>query len=90
MSLRIRYGSALSDNAALYKDLIEKASARPDENFVILVPEQASLTVQQEMIRLAENHALFNIDVLTFNRLFYRVFRDLGTPGKNVLRTRGS
>ena len=47
----------------------------------MLVPEQASLSAQQDLVRLHPRHALTNVDVLTFNRLAYRVFEDLAEPG---------
>jgi len=86
MSLHILYGSALSGRAEkLYDTVFERAERFPARNFIVLVPEQASLTVQQALIERSPRHALLNIDVLTFNRLCFRVFEETGEKGRDIL-----
>ena len=78
MSLQLYYGSSQSNRTAfIYEEVLKEAELHPDKRYILLVPEQASLITQKEMIVKSHNHALFNIDVLTFNRLAYRVFEDL-------------
>ncbi len=90
MALTILFGSSISvKNETLYDTILREASAHPECSYVLLVPEQASLYTQEEMIRRSENHALMNIDVLTFNRLSYRVFEELHEPGKQILDDTG-
>ena len=90
MSLTLLYGSSVSRRTEqLYETLIQASIAQPERSFIMLVPEQASLSVQQELVRLHPRHALTNVDVLTFNRLAYRVFQDLSEPGKGLLDDTG-
>ncbi|MBR6321381.1 MAG: hypothetical protein IKR59_00805, partial [Lachnospiraceae bacterium] len=81
MALTILYGSSISvKTEKLYDRILREAALHPERSYVLLVPEQASLYVQGEMVRRAPSHALLNIDILTFNRLAYRVFSDF--PGE--------
>ena len=52
-------------------------------------PGDLSLMTQQALVDMHPNHALFNIDVLTFNRLSYRVFSEMKVSTKNVLSENG-
>ena len=90
MSLQLYYGSSQSNRTAfIYEEVLKEAELHPDKRYILLVPEQASLITQKEMIVKSHNHALFNIDVLTFNRLAYRVFEDLNESEANVLNDTG-
>lgn len=90
MALKIVYGSALSDREnEIYSDLISEALKNPDREYIMLVPEQASLTVQEELVRLHPDHALLNIDILNFQRLSHRVFSETSYPKKRIIRDTG-
>ena len=90
MALGILCGSSVSvKNEKLYDTILREASAHPEYSYVLLVPEQASLYTQEEMVRRAKNHALMNIDILTFNRLAYRVFQALHEPERKILDDQG-
>ena len=90
MSLKVVYGPSVSGKTEqIYDYLITESIAHPEREYMILVPEQASLTVQQELVLRHPRHALFNIDVMTFNRLAYRVLNDVNDAGKNVLGDSG-
>ena len=51
----------------------------------MIVPEQATLQAEQRLLALHPGHVLFNIDVLSFNRLAYRVFEELGIADPDIL-----
>ena len=90
MSLTLLYGSSVSlRTEQLCRELIRSSLAFPERSFIMLVPEQASLSAQQDLVRLHPRHALTNVDVLTFNRLAYRVFEDLAEPGKHMIDDSG-
>ncbi len=90
MGLHLWYGASTAKTTEqLYDRIIRAASERPDRRFVFLVPEQASLSVQEELVRRHPRHGLMNVDVLTFNRLGYRVFQETGETGKTVLDDTG-
>ena len=51
MALRLLYGSSVSQKTeVLYDTLIRDASRHPERNFIIVVPEQASLQVQEAIV----------------------------------------
>ncbi len=57
---------------------IEESKKYPDKQFFYIVPEQFSLKLSQTILDMHEAHAIMNIDILSFNRLAYRVFDELG------------
>ncbi len=67
----------------------------PDEKFFVIVPEQATLNMQQSVVRYvgAEKQsaiaATMNIDVVSFDRLAHVVFADLGVDAANILDDTG-
>lgn len=79
----------------LYKYLIDESIATKDSSkrFILVVPEQSSLQAQKDIVRMHPNHGVFNIDVVTFGRLAYRIFEELGVElnesiddtGKNLI-----
>ncbi|MBQ9910061.1 MAG: exodeoxyribonuclease V subunit gamma [Lachnospiraceae bacterium] len=90
MSLRFIIGSSISDKTErIHRLVVREAEAHPERQYIMLVPEQASLMTQQALIDLHPRHALFNIDVLTFNRLSHRVFSEMKVNTKNVLSENG-
>ncbi len=90
MSLKIVYGSSLSKKTEyLYDWIIKEAEQAPEKQFILLVPEQASLSAQEQMIRRHRDHAFMNIDILTFNRLSYHVFEETGEKEKQILDETG-
>ena len=86
MALKLVFGSSVSQKTeAVYDALIERSEAHPEQNYIIVVPEQASLQVQEAIVARHPRHAISNIDVLTFNRLAYRVFEETGTKTREAL-----
>ena len=59
------------------------------KNYLVIVPEQFTMQTQQKLVELAPNHAIMNIDVLSFKRLAYRVFDDMGMQDIQVLEETG-
>ena len=51
----------------------------------MLVPEQASTEAEKQIVRLHPDHATDNIEVLSFNRLAYRIFEELGIKNPEVI-----
>ena len=90
MALHIIYGSSISGKTEqMYQWMIQEAAHKPLLRFCLIVPEQASLEAQAALVELHPDHALTNIDVLTFNRLSYRVFRDLHEDERTILSETG-
>ena len=75
MSLQFVLGSSGSGKTEyIYRQIVEQAGKHPKQNFLVIVPEQFTMSTQQKLVELAPNHAIMNIDVLSFKRLAYRVF----------------
>ena len=90
MSLQFVLGSAgCGKTEYVYRQLVEEAGQNPKKNYLVVVPEQFTMQTQQKLVELAPNHAIMNIDVLSFKRLAYRVFDELGMTEVRVLEETG-
>lgn len=90
MSLQFVLGCSGSGKTEyLYRALTAEAGAHPKNNYLVIVPEQFTMQTQQKLVDLAEHHAIMNIDVLSFKRLAYRVFDELGRKDIQVLEETG-
>ena len=72
----------------LSKQVLTEAYENPDKNYIVVVPEQSGNAYEKSLIKL--NKALFqrpgffNIDVVGFNRLAFRVFEEVGIRSSQV------
>lgn len=90
MSLQFIFGNSGSGKSDyLYEYVLEQAAIEPKQNFLILVPEQYTMQTQRELVRRQKNHAIMNVEVLSFARLAYRVFDELGKQEVVVLEETG-
>lgn len=90
MSLQfIAGGSGSGKTRYLYEKVIKESMKHPDIQYLFIVPEQYTMQTQKELVRLHPRHGLFNIDVLSFKRLAYRVFEDMGVQLPVVLDDMG-
>ena len=90
MSLQFVFGNSGSGKSGyLYENILEQAAGQPDKNFLVLVPEQFTMQTQRELVERQSRHAIMNVDVLSFARLAYRVFDELGKQDLVVLEETG-
>ena len=90
MSLQFVLGNSGSGKTEyIYRQIVEQAGEHPKQNFLVIVPEQFTMSTQQKLVELAPNHAIMNIDVLSFKRLAYRVFDEMGRNDIRVLEETG-
>lgn len=90
MSLQFIIGNSGSGKTEyMYRRIVKEAEENPRKNYLVLVPEQFTLQTQRKLVDLATNHAILNIDVLSFKRLAYRVFDELGVHTMQVLEETG-
>lgn len=82
-------GSGSGKTEYMFSEIVREASKHPAKNYLIIVPEQFTMQTQKTLVELAPNHAIMNIDVLSFKRLAYRVFDDLGIQTIRVLEETG-
>ncbi|MDO4616405.1 MAG: helicase-exonuclease AddAB subunit AddB [Lachnospiraceae bacterium] len=90
MSLQIIAGSSGAGKSQyIYERIVREAREHPDRNFLILVPEQFNMQTQKRLTALHPGGCLLNIDVLSFNRLAYRVFQEVGGNLQPILEDSG-
>ncbi len=90
MALHLILGNSGSGKSHyLYEKILAEAKLHPDRSFFVIVPEQFSMATQREFVRRQERHAILNIDVLSFRRLAYRVFEELGKDSLRILEDTG-
>ncbi len=86
MRLQFVLGRAKSGKSHLmYQRMIAESEQNPDRHYVFVVPEQASLSTQQELVSVHPRHALMNVEVMSFKSLAYQVFEELGMRIPTVL-----
>ena len=90
MSLQFIFGNSGSGKSTyLYEKVLKEAETNPEKTYLVLVPEQFTMQTQRELVRLQAAHAIMNVDVLSFARLAYRVFDELGKQNLRVLEETG-
>ena len=90
MSLQFIMGGAGSGKTRrLYTDLIRQSMEEPEGHFFAIVPEQFTMQTQKEIVELHPCHGVMNIDIVSFERLAYRVFEELSVESLAVLDDMG-
>lgn len=90
MSLRFVFGpSGAGKSTKLYQEIIERSMEQPDQNFLIIVPDQFTMQTQKELVTLHERGGILNIDVLSFGRLAHRILDEVGETDTPVLDDTG-
>ncbi|MBP5266495.1 MAG: exodeoxyribonuclease V subunit gamma, partial [Lachnospiraceae bacterium] len=90
MSLQFVTGSSGSGKSTyLYQQIIEESLADPGRFFLVIVPEQFTMSSQRQLVQMHPLHGLMNIEILSFERLAYRVFDELGINPASVLEEMG-
>lgn len=90
MALQFIYGNSGSGKTyMIHNRMIQMASENPKKNFLLIVPEQFTMQTQRDLVQMHPGHSILNIDVLSFNRLAYRIFDELGNFRSQVLEETG-
>lgn len=90
MPLQFIMGSSGSGKTRfLYEDLIAMSLKEPDRQYVVIVPEQFTMQTQKEIVNLHPKHGTMNIDIVSFNRLAYRIFEELAVTTLTILDDMG-
>ena len=71
-------GSGSGKTYNIISECISDSIKNLDKKYVFLIPEQYSMQIQTQVVLMHPNHATDSIDVLTFKRLAYKVFAELG------------
>ncbi|MCJ7687967.1 MAG: helicase-exonuclease AddAB subunit AddB, partial [Clostridiaceae bacterium] len=79
MSLRFIYGGAgMGKSTFCLKDIEARSITQKEKPLVLLVPEQFSFQAEKNLIKVVGSTGIKNIQVLSFNRLAYKVFSEAG------------
>lgn len=90
MSLQLILGNSGSGKSRqLYKNMITASVQSPGTRFLVIVPEQFTMQTQKELVRLHPRKGIFNIDILSFERLAHRIFEEVGADRRTVLEEIG-
>ena len=90
MSLQFIIGaSGTGKSHYAYQAVIQEAERCPDKLFYILVPEQFTMQTQRTVVENSPGKGIFNIDVLSFQRLAYRVLEETGGDARTLLSDTG-
>ena len=73
----------------LYENIIQRSIQNPQTTYFVLVPEQFTMQTQKELVDMHPNGGILNIDVLSFQRLAYRVLEQLGADNRQILEETG-
>lgn len=90
MSLRFVIGKCGTGKSFFcLEEIAKKQKMSEKSKLIYTVPEQNTLSAEKELISHTENKCIMNAKVLSFKRLAYRVFSELGYSGKNILSEAG-
>lgn len=90
MSLQFYFGaSGAGKSKKLHNDIIRAAAQNPRTNYLLIVPDQFTMQTQMDLVVEQPNHAIMNIDVLSFGRLTHRILEEVGYEDKPILDDTG-
>jgi ATP-dependent helicase/nuclease subunit B len=90
MSLQLILGnSGAGKTQALLDEILSSSTAHPQERFLVIVPEQFTMQTQKQLVAAHPRGGILNVDVLSFERLAYRVFDEVGGVGTELLEEIG-
>ena len=90
MSLQLILGSSgVGKSHYLYTHIIEESMKNPDRNYIVVVPEQYTMAIQKRLVSMHPRKGILNIDVVSFERLAYKVFEEVGEDNLEVLDDTG-
>lgn len=88
MSLRLIYGkSGTGKSEYIFKEISNLIDN--EEKIYIITPEQFSFTAETKLLETIEGNSVINAEVLTFNRMAYRVKNEVGGVTKTDLSSYG-
>lgn len=90
MPLQFIFGnSGAGKSWYLYHKIVEESIAHPDRQYLVIVPEQFTLQTQKDIVTMHPRGGIMNIDIVSFERLAYRVMEEVGEDMGQVLEETG-
>lgn len=79
MGLRIVYGRAGSGKTRFcLNEIKERIDKKCEHQLILLVPEQYSFQAERDLISVLKNGGIIKTEVLSFQRMAYRIFNEAG------------
>ena len=90
MSLQFIIGnSGAGKSSTAYENIIREAAVNPDRLYYVIVPEQFTMQTQKTLVEMNPDGGILNIDILSFERLAYRVFEEVGGDTRRIMEETG-
>ena len=88
MSLKIVYGkSGTGKSTYIFNEIAQKIESKTNRKIYIITPEQFSFTAEKKLLDSINTKAVISAEVLTFNRMVYRIIKEIGTAKANLSQT---
>ena len=90
MALRFIIGnSGAGKSYTAFQHVIREAGKHPDIIYYVIVPEQFTMQTQKTLVEMHPDKGILNIDVLSFERLAFRVLEEVGGDMRRILEEIG-
>ena len=90
MSLQFIIGSSgIGKTHYACEQIIRESMENPQHLYYIIVPEQFTMQTQKNVVEMHPGKGILNIDVLSFQRLAYRIFEETGGAREVLLDDTG-
>ena len=90
MPLQFIIGNSGSGKSyTVFQSVIQEAREHPEQLFYVIVPEQFTMQTQKTLVEMHPDGGILNIDVLSFERLAFRVFEEVGGATRKILEETG-
>lgn len=90
MSLQFIFGnSGFGKTTYIYNKIIRESMEHPKDRYYCIVPEQFTLQTQRDFVTMHPRKGIFNIDVVSFQRLAFHVLEETGESGRMILEETG-
>ena len=81
--------SGVGKTTYIYDEIINDSIKNMDKQYILLVPDQFTMETQKDIVNIHPNNGTMNIDILSFTRLAFRVFEELGISKMSILDDTG-
>ena len=89
MSLRIIYGNSGTGKSTYIFNEIANKLKENNRKIYIITPEQFSFTAEKKLLDAVQSNSVIKAEVLTFNRMAYRVMKEVGNANNINLSSSG-
>lgn len=82
-------GSGAGKSTTVYEKVIAQSMRHPEKNYLIMVPDQFTMSTQKQLCMMHPRGGIMNVDVLSFSRMIYRIAEEVGRKERVVLDDTG-